>query len=60
MRVQQLARPKSHSQYKEDYDNGWHRVSPGAKNARPTPRLEELSKPLPRKVRQKKQGGVKV
>ena len=39
IRVQQLARPKSRSQYNEDYDpNAW-KVSQGAKSAQATPRI---------------------
>ena len=58
IRVQQLARPKSRSQYKEDYDSSCWKVSSSAKNARATPRIEELSLPIPRKIKQKKQGGA--
>ena len=54
LRVQQLARPKSRSQYNEDYDaNSW-KVSQGAKVAQATPRIVELALPIPRKVRSKK------
>lgn len=58
IRVQQLSRPKSRSQYKEDYDSSCWKVSSSAKNARATPRTDELALPIPRKIKQKKQGGV--
>ena len=54
IRVQNLSRPKSRSQYKEDYDSNWYKVSKGAITAQPTPRLEDLSLPIPWKVRQKR------
>ncbi|XP_072025639.1 LOW QUALITY PROTEIN: sperm microtubule associated protein 2-like [Amphiura filiformis] len=54
LRIQQLARPKSRSKY-ETFDP--YKVSNGALHARPTPRVDELSAPIPRKVRQKKQTG---
>eukprot|EP00794_Sanderia_malayensis_P011767 gene11767-12984_t len=54
LRVQQLARPKSRSQYKEDYDQNWYKVSPSAKMAHANTRLVELCAPIPRKVRQKR------
>lgn len=55
LRVQQLARPKSRSQYIDHYDENTYKVSAAAlKHAQATPRLEELCVPLPRKVRQKK------
>ena len=52
LRVQQLARPKSRGTINDDYDP--YRVTIGAKNARPTPRIDELAVPLQRKCRQKK------
>ena len=54
LRVQQLARPKSRSQYNEDYDSNAWKVSQGAKSAQATPRIAELAMPIPRKVRTKK------
>lgn len=54
LRVQQLARPKSRSQFIDHYDESAYRVSGAAKHAQATPRLQELCAPLPRKVRQKK------
>lgn len=52
LRLQQLARPRSRTMIKDDYDP--YRVSPSARRARCTPRVEELCVPLPRKVRAKK------
>lgn len=52
LRLQQLARPRSRTMIKDDYDP--YRVSPSAKRARITPRVEELCVPLPRKIRTKK------
>jgi hypothetical protein len=54
LRVQQLARPKSRSQFIDHYDESAYKVSSAAKHGQATPRLEELCAPLPRKVRQKK------
>ena len=54
LRVQQLARSKSRSQFIDHYDENAYKVSSAAKHAQATPRLEELCAPLPRKVRQKK------
>ena len=54
LRVQQLARPKSRSQFIDHYDESSYKVSSAAKHAQATPRIEELCVPLPRKVRQKK------
>ena len=54
LRVQQLARPKSRSQFIDHYDEGAYKVTSAAKHAQATPRIEELCVPLPRKVRQKK------
>jgi len=51
IRLQQLARPKSRGKY-DNYDP--YKVTPAARNARPTPRIGELSMPIPRKVRTKK------
>lgn len=52
LRLQQLARPRSRTMIKDDFDP--YRISPSAKRARCTPRIEELCVPLPRKVRAKK------
>ncbi|XP_045180333.2 testicular haploid expressed gene protein-like isoform X1 [Mercenaria mercenaria] len=52
LRMQQLARPRSRTMIRDDYDP--YRISPSAKRARCTPRIDELCVPLPRKVRQKK------
>ncbi|KAL3891499.1 hypothetical protein ACJMK2_003760 [Sinanodonta woodiana] len=52
MRLQQLSRPRSRTMIKDDYDP--YKVTFAARKARPTPRLEELCVPLPRKVRPKK------
>ena len=52
LRLQQLARPRSRTMIKDDYDP--YKVSPSARRARCTPRVDELCVPLPRKVRQKK------
>ncbi|XP_077989769.1 sperm microtubule associated protein 2-like [Glandiceps talaboti] len=51
IRLQQLARPKSRGKY-DNFDP--YKVTPAARNARPTPRIGELAAPIPRKVRQKK------
>jgi len=51
LRLQQLARPRSRTMIKDDYDP--YKVSVQARKARATPRLDELSIPIPRKVRQK-------
>ena len=53
-RVQHLARPKSRSQYKEDYDSEWYQVSKGALQGKASGRVEDLALPIPRKVRQKR------
>ncbi|XP_046547366.1 LOW QUALITY PROTEIN: testicular haploid expressed gene protein-like [Haliotis rubra] len=52
LRLQQLARPRSRTMIKDDYDP--YKVTTAAKKARATPRMEELCAPIPRKVRQKK------
>ncbi|KAK7488953.1 hypothetical protein BaRGS_00019757 [Batillaria attramentaria] len=52
LRLQQLSRPRSRTMIRDDYDP--YKVTPAARKARPTPRLEELSAPIPRKCRQKK------
>ncbi|KAL5013326.1 hypothetical protein ScPMuIL_007596 [Solemya velum] len=52
LRLQQMARPRSRTMIKDDYDP--YRVSLGARRARPTPRIEEISLPIARKIRQKK------
>ena len=54
LRLQKLARPKSRSQYEEDYDENFHKVSVSAKSNTASPRILELCTPIPRKVRQKK------
>lgn len=59
IRVQHLARPKSRSHYKEDYDPNWCKVPVSAKQACASQRIEELSLPIPRKVTQKRLGSVK-
>jgi len=51
LRLQQLARPRSRTMIKDDYDP--YKISAQAKKARATPRLDELCMPIPRKVRQK-------
>ena len=51
LRLQQLSRPKSRAKY-ETLDP--YKVTIAALHARPTPRVDELSTPIPRKVRQKK------
>lgn len=53
LRVQQLARPKSRSQFVDHYDENAYHVSCAAKRAQATPRMQELCEPLPRKVKQK-------
>ncbi|XP_076457117.1 sperm microtubule associated protein 2-like [Babylonia areolata] len=52
LRLQQLSRPRSRTMIRDDYDP--YKVSPAARKTRPTPRLEELSAPIPRKIRSKK------
>lgn len=54
LRIQQLARPKSRSQFIDHYDDNAYKVSSAAKHAQSTPRTQELCVPLPRKVKQKK------
>ncbi|XP_046858402.1 testicular haploid expressed gene protein-like isoform X2 [Xenia sp. Carnegie-2017] len=54
LRIQQLSRPKSQSHYVDHYDENAYKVSIAARHVQANPRLEELCKPLPRKVRQKK------
>jgi len=51
LRLQQLARPRSRTMIKDDYDP--YKISPSAKKTRPTPRIEELCAPIPRKCRTK-------
>ncbi|PVD32573.1 hypothetical protein C0Q70_08015 [Pomacea canaliculata] len=48
-RVLQLSRPRSRWLLKDDYDP--FKVSLAARHAHPTPRIEELSQPLERKVK---------
>ena len=55
LRIQQLARPKSRGK-NEQFDP--YKVSSAAVHARPTPRIDELCLPIPRKIRQKKAGGT--
>lgn len=52
LRLQQLARPRSRTMIKDDFDP--YKVSVSARRARCTPRVEELCVPLQRKVRAKK------
>ena len=52
LRLQQLARPKSRTLEKDDYDP--FQLSAAAKKAKASARIEELSQPIARKVRQKK------
>lgn len=52
-RLQKLARPKNRGTW-EDYDPDAYRVSLGAKHAHASPRINELSAPLPRKCSTKK------
>ncbi len=54
MRLRQLARPKSGRLKTEDHDP--YKVSLAARTSKATPRLQDLSMPIPRKVRQKKTG----
>lgn len=54
LRLQQLARPTSRGKT-ENYDP--YKISSAAIHARPTPRIDELATPIPRKVRQKKTPG---
>lgn len=53
-RVHQLARPKNRHPESEDYDPNTWTVSRSALLAQPSPRIDELSTPLTRKVRVKK------
>ena len=52
-RLQKLARPKNKGTW-EDYDPNTYAVSLGAKHAHASPRINELSHPLPRKCSMKK------
>ena len=52
-RLQKLARPKNKGNW-EDYDPNAYTVSLGAKHAHASPRINELSNPLPRKCSTKK------
>lgn len=52
LEIQKLARPRSRTMIKDDYDP--YKVTIAARRARATPRLEELCVPIPRKVRAKK------
>lgn len=52
VRLQQMARPRSGRTLNDDYDP--YKVTAAARNARATPRISELSAPIPRKVRAKK------
>lgn len=51
-RLQQLARPKTRQALDQDYDP--YKVSFAARMAVPSPRVEDLAVPIPRKVRNKK------
>lgn len=53
-RIHQLARAKNKHLDTEDYDPNTFTVSRAALLAQPSPRINELSTPLPRKVRVKK------
>lgn len=53
-RVHKLARPKNKHPEGEDYDPHTWSVSRSALLAHPSPRIEELATPIPRKVRAKK------
>lgn len=53
-RVHQLARSKNKHPETEDYDPHTFTVSRSALLAQPSPRIDELATPLPRKVRVKK------
>lgn len=53
-RVYQLARSKNKHLETEDYDPLTFTVSRSALLAQPSPRIEELATPLPRKIRVKK------
>ncbi|KAL8623686.1 hypothetical protein ACOMHN_004751 [Nucella lapillus] len=52
LRLQQLSRPHSRTMIRDDFDP--YKVSPAARKTRPTPRLEELAMPIPRKAKSKK------
>ena len=52
IRLQQLARPRSRTMINDDFDP--YKVSPSARRARVTQRLDELCVPIPRKCRAKK------
>lgn len=52
IRLQLLARPKSGRLKSDDYDP--YTVSTAARQSKPTPRVEELAAPIPRKVKTKK------
>lgn len=52
LRLQQMARPRSRTMIKDDYDP--YKVSLGARRARPTPRIDEIALPIQRKIRHKK------
>lgn len=54
LRIQQLSRPKSRTQFIDHYDDNAYKVSSAAKHAQSTPRIQELCEPIPRKVKQKK------
>lgn len=51
LRLQQLARPRSRTMIKDDFDP--YKIAPSAKKTRPSPRVEELAMAIPRKIRQK-------
>ena len=50
-RITKLARPKSKHEAKEDYDPHAYMVSRSALITRPSPRINQLALPIPRKVR---------
>lgn len=52
LEIQKLARPRSRTMIKDDYDP--YKVTLAARRARATPRIDELCAPLPRKCRPKK------
>ena len=52
VRLQQMARPKSGRLHNDDYDP--YKVTAAARLTRPSPRVCELSVPIPRKVRTKR------
>ena len=53
-RLIKLANPKQLTGYHEDYNSNRWKVSKAALMAQPSPCIENLAKPIPRKCRQKK------